>query len=310
MSLKPEYSVIVPIFRATTALQELYDRFAQLPALKSEGFEIILVFDGGSAACLTSAQTLYKNYPKEIRLIELSRNFGQHNAILCGIAQASGKWIVTIDEDLQQAPEDLVKMIAEQHSGDFDVVYGYYPEPKHHLIRNLTSKLLRRVLQKGIEGLYPYYSPYRLIRADMAKKTLEMQNYYTFVDAYLAWVSQKMSHVKVNHHSGSEIKSGYSLKKLIQHSLQIFFFYSTLPIRFLIWGSVLVFSLSTIYSAYIIFRKLIYDNFIPGFATTTILLGFGMGLILFGLGIIGEYLYCINLKTTHKPPYIIKKKDL
>ena len=125
-----------------------------------------------------------------------------------------------------------------------------------------------------------------------------MSNSYTFLDGYLSWITDSVSSVAVKHYDRIAGKSSYTLKKLISHSINIFVTFSNLPIRLLSYASIIVFVITVLYSVYIILKKLLYNDLLQGFPSIIITLGFGISLILLGLGFIGEYIYRINLKTT------------
>ena len=151
------------------------------------------------------------------------------------------------------------------------------------------------------------YTAFRLIKSGVAKKTIDMNNSYTFLDGYISWITHNISSTNVSHYDSEAGKSSYTLRKLIEHSVNIFVTFSNFPIRLLTIMSIGIFTISTGYAIYILLRKLLYNDFVSGFATFAIILGFGIGSILFGIGIIGEYLYRISLKTTKKPNFIVRE---
>jgi undecaprenyl-phosphate 4-deoxy-4-formamido-L-arabinose transferase len=209
-----------------------------------------------------------------------------------------------MDEDLQHHPEDISLLIDKQKEEDYDVIYGNPVGRKHSFLRNISSIIMKKLLKIGIPDLHKDYSAFRLIKADVAIQTAKMSSSYTFLDGYLTWITSHFGSVNTEHHESGAGKSSYSLKKLIRHSLNIFFTFSLLPPRLISYSSIAIFIISTIFSVYIFLRKLIYNDFIPGYATFIIAGGFGLGLILFYIGIIAEYLYQINMKTTRRPNFL------
>ena len=296
-----EYSVIIPIFRANNSLFELYNNICL--TLSEYQFEIILVYDCGSPISLKICQNLIQN--PNVILVKLTRNFGQHNAIIAGIKTAMGKWIITMDEDLQHDPCDILRLIEEQKRSKANVVYGDYPERKHNFFRNTTSSLMKGLLKIGIPELYPNYSAFRLIDMRIAKYLVEMNNSYTFLDGYLSWITNSFSHVIVSHNESQSGESSYTLSKLLKHSVNIFVTFSSLPIRILTALSILLFCLSILYAIWIIVSSYTIANYQTGFPTLVVLLGLGFGFVIFGMAIIGEYIYRINLKATKRPNFII-----
>ena len=300
-----EYSIIIPIFRANISLFELYTKISV--TISENQFEVILVYDCGTPESFKICKELESN--QNARLVKLTRNFGQHNAIIAGIKVARGNWLVTMDEDLQHDPADIPKLIEEQKRSKADVVYGDYPERKHNLFRNITSYSMKGLLKIGIPELYPQYSAFRLIDMRIAKYLVEMNNSYTFLDGYLSWITNSFSHVIVSHNESQSGESSYTLSKLLKHSVNIFVTFSSLPIRLLTAISSLLFCLSIFYAIWIIISSYTIANYQTGFPTLVVLLGLGFGFVILGMAIIGEYVYRINLKATKRPNFIIEENE-
>jgi len=171
----------------------------------------------------------------------------------------------------------------------------------------LGSTLLKKIIDIGIPDIHTDYSAYRLIKTSVAKATVEMKNSYTFLDGYLSWITTNVGSCLVSHSERQGGVSAYTFKKLVNHTINIFVTFSDLPIRFLSKLSFFVLSIMTIYSVYVIVRKIIYNDFAMGYPSLVIIIGFGIGLIMLSLGVIGEYIYRINLKTTKRPNYNIDR---
>jgi glycosyltransferase involved in cell wall biosynthesis len=300
-----EYSIIIPVFRANISLFELYSKIGL--TISENQFEVILVYDCGTLESFKICKELENN--QNVSLIKLTRNFGQHNAIIAGIKVAKGNWLITMDEDLQHDPADISKLIEEQKRSQAYVVYGDYPERKHNIFRNTTSSLMKGLLKIGIPELYPNYSAFRLIDMRIAKYLVEMNNSYTFLDGYLSWITNSFSHVIVSHNESQSGESSYTVRKLLKHSVNIFVTFSSLPIRLLTAISSLLFCLSTFYAIWIIISSYTIANYQTGFPTLVVLLGLGFGFVILGMAIIGEYIYRINLKATKRPNFIIEENE-
>jgi undecaprenyl-phosphate 4-deoxy-4-formamido-L-arabinose transferase len=298
-----KYSVVIPCFRGSDTIPVLFDQIKSVFKQINSEFEVIFVFDGGEITAWDAIKKIVSDNPEIVKGVRLSRNFGQHNATICGFKYVSGDFIVTMDEDLQHSPADIPTLIKKQNEFNFDLVYGQYIQRQHSFFRNFTSEILNKLLRYGIPDLHPDYTSFRLIKTSIAKETLSMNNSYTFLDGYLAWITKNVSSVNVKHFLSESLISSYSLNKLFEHSINIFVTFSNLPIRLLIKGSFLFMIFSLIYGGYNLFRKVIYDDMISGFATFSVLGSFGLAIILMALGIIGEYIFRINLKTTKRPNF-------
>lgn len=297
------YSIIIPVYQGEQTVSPLFKQIKAFFEEKKLPFEIVFIYDCGSDQSWSIIQELFNIHPEIIQAIHLSRNFGQHNAIICGFKHAKGDIFITMDEDLQHNPADIEKLVEAQKIHDFDLVYGKYEILKHNAFRNITSQIARKMLLKGIPGLHPHYSSFRLIKREIAKQTLNMSNAYTFLDGYISWITTHVSSTTVGHAGRAGGKSSYNTRKLIEHTINILITFSNLPIRFFSYTAFGIFIISSIYSLYILGRKLIFNDLISGFATIAIFLGMGFGLVLLGLGIIGEYIYRINQKTTSRPNF-------
>jgi undecaprenyl-phosphate 4-deoxy-4-formamido-L-arabinose transferase len=297
------YSIIVPVYNGEKTIRNLFLKVQSFFAESKKDFEMILVHDCGPDNSWKVMLELNKEFPQTVRIVKLSRNFGQHNAIICGIEQATGDFIITMDEDLQHDPFDIQKLIEKQAENDFDVVYGKYEERKHSIIRNLGSYLLKTMISKGIPDIHPDYSAFRLIKSNIAKSLLQMRNSYTFIDGYISWVTTHCASCMVSHSDRQGGVSSYTFQKLVNHTINIFVTFSNYPLKLLIKTSIVIFTLNLIFTAYIISRKIIYNDFALGYPSLIISIGFGVALIILSIGVIGEYIYRINLKTTKKPNY-------
>jgi len=302
-----DYSIIIPVFRAEKALIKLFSQCKEVFTKLEKTFEIIFVLDSSNQNAWNTIKYLKDENPELVKGISLSRNFGQHNAIICGIKYSSGRFIVTMDEDLQQSPFDIPLLISKQKEKNSDVVYGDFIVQKNKFYRSFTSRLLKKLLKIGIPDLNSHYSTFRLLKSNVAKSLLNMNNSYTFLDGFLSWVTDNISYVIVENKESEAGKSSYSLIKLIEHSINIFITFSKLPIRLISISSFFLFIISLLYSVFILLRKIIYNDLITGFASLAVILGFGFGFTLLGISVLGEYLYRINSKTTNRPNYYEKE---
>ena len=305
--MKKDYSVIIPVYNGELTIEKLFIEILNFFNQTDYSFEVIIVFDCGKDNSWKIIKQLKDGNPLIITAIKLTKNYGQHNAIIAGINHANSNFIITMDEDLQHNPNDIKLLINKQKENDYDIVYGKYNELKHSFFRNLTSKIMKKLLIVSIPDLNKDYSAYRIIKTSIAKEILKMNNSYTFIDGYFSWVTTNTTSVLVSHNKRYAGKSAYNFKKLFNHSINIFFTFSNIPIKVLTISSLLILVSSLVYTIYLLVRKLVYNDLIEGYASTMIVLGFGIGLIIFGLGIIGEYIHRINLKTTKRPNYLEKK---
>lgn len=302
------YSIIIPVYNGEKTIELLLKKILAAMHNVQESIEVIFVHDCGFDRSKEVMANLKEAYPEIVKTLYLTRNYGQHNALIAGVAIAKGELIITLDEDLQHDPKDFEKLIETQKLGDFDVVYGTCMSLEHSSFRNFTSNLMKKILSIAIKDLHHDYSAFRIIKRDIAKKMTKMRNSYTFLDGYLSWITTNISSVEVTHNKRIAGESAYSMKKLIHHSLNIIFTFSNLPVRLLSISSILIFIITLCYTIYIVIRKIVLNDLAVGFPTIIISIGLGISLILLGISILGEYLFRVNLKTTKRPNYIVRNE--
>lgn len=299
-------SVVIPVFRGAASLPELVDRLTKQLTNQTSCYEIILVSDASPDHSWQVIQELAANHP-QVRGIELMRNYGQHNAILCGIRVARHELIVTMDDDLQHPPEEIPKLLKRLKQGDFDVVYGVFDQGRHGLLRNCASQLTKLVL-KGAMGVdvARSISPYRVFRTSIREAFTSFQSQYICIDVLLTWGSSRFGTVEVQHDPRRYGQSSYTLTKLLIHALNMVTGYSTLPLQAASLMGFCFTLLGMCVLLYTLAKYFVYGSVVPGFPFLASIIAIFSGAQLFALGIIGEYIARIHLKTMDKPSYAIR----
>jgi glycosyltransferase involved in cell wall biosynthesis len=292
------------VFYGVETLIELYSRI-DLTLKNSFEYEVIYIHDGGTNTSWDSIAQLKDQHGSKIIAIRLVRNFGQHNAIICGIEKANGDLIITMDEDLQHAPEDILKLIECRDQNDSDIVYGAYIIRKHSGGRNLASGVLNRLLRLAIPGLHKDYSAYRLIKAEIAKQITAMNSSYTFLDGFLAKITTRISSTPVSHFKSEIGKSSYSLKKLIWHSFSIISEYSTNLINYLrIISVAMLLSGTTVILTKLLKNKHFVEKVNGNNELIPIMLVI-FGLLFLGIVLLSDYIKRYNSGAKSEPKYVI-----
>lgn len=298
-------SVVVPVYNAEQTLPGL---FAELQAaLRDQRWELILVNDGSRDGSWQVIERLAAQQPI-VRGIDLMRNYGQHNALLCGIRAARGRVVVTIDDDLQNPPAEIPRLLAKLDEG-YDVVYGTPVRQPHGLLRNLASTLTKFVLQSAMGAeTARSVSAFRVFRTVVREAFANYQGSYVSIDVLLTWGTQRFAAVPVEFRPRLVGISNYTVKKLIVHALNMVTGFSSFPLQM---ASVLGFFMTIFGLAvllYVIVRYLLEGGTVPGFPFLASLIAVFAGAQMFGLGIIGEYLARVHARTMEKPPYTIRSK--
>ena len=296
-------SVVIPVYRSKATLPELHARLVDALQAIGDPFEIILVEDCGGDGSWDVVKALAARDPR-VRGIKLSRNYGQHNALLCGIRDARHDVIVTMDDDLQHPPDQIGLLLAAL-GDDRDVIYGVAEADQHGLLRDLATKLTKLALQSavGIENARNV-SAFRVFRTKLRMAFKDFQNPFVSIDVLLSWATTAFGAVKIRHAPRRVGASNYTVGKLINHAFNLMTGFSTAPLRFV---SIIGF-LFTLFGLVVLSRVLIvyllYGSPVQGFVFLATIITTFSGVQLFTLGIFGEYLARIFGRTMDRPAYV------
>lgn len=300
-------SVIVPVYNSEQTLAELVKRLKPVLEAEAAKYELILVNDGSSDHSWDVICELFAGYPW-LRGINLMRNYGQHNALLCGIRSARYEIIVTMDDDLQNPPEEVPKLLKKLDEG-YDVVYGTPQKERHGFWRDMTSQITKLVLKStmGVQ-VARNVSAFRAFRSEMRNAFADYQGPFVSIDVLLTWGTIRFAAIPVRHDERQDGLSNYNFRKLLTHAFNMMTGFSTLPLRL---ASVVGFGFSLfgfIMLVYIVGRYLIQGSPVPGFPFLAAIISIFSGVQLFTLGIIGEYLARMHYRIMERPGYIIKNQ--
>lgn len=302
-----EISIVVPVYNAKDSLQALTTKIRDEMMQQSRTFELILVNDGSADTSWEVIQDLANDF-EFVKGFNLMRNYGQHNALLCGIRQAQYPIIITMDDDLQHPPETIFILLEKLDQG-YDVVYGTPTQEKHGVWRDLASVLTKIALQSVMNiNTARYVSAYRAFRTNLREAFINFQGSNVAIDVLLSWGTSRFGYVKVKHNERNFGKSNYTFRKLLLHAMNMMTGYSTLPLRIssAIGFGLTIFGLAIL--LYAVIRYIVQGGVVPGFTFLTSMIAIFSGAQLFTLGIIGEYLARMHFRLMDKPGYAIKGK--
>jgi glycosyltransferase involved in cell wall biosynthesis len=300
----PTVSVIIPVYRAEQTLPELYRQLVPTMEQNAQVFEIIFVEDGGRDGSWSIIADLVRS-DRRVRGIRMSRNFGQHNALLCGIRAARYDVVLTIDDDLQHPVTEIGLMLAAL-TPEYDVVYGAAQAEQHGLLRDLASRLTKTALSVAIGSETARdISAFRVFRTRLREGFREYRSPFVSIDVLLAWTTARFTAIKVRHAQRAAGVSGYAVGKLIRHAINLTTGFSALPLQiasvlgfvFVLFGAFIL--------AFVIINFLIRGSTVPGFAFLASLIAIFSGAQLFALGILGEYLARMHFRSMDRPAYVI-----
>lgn len=298
-------SIVIPVYNSETILPKLIDRLDKVLPMVSKSFEVILVNDGSKDRSWDVVCSLDKKH-EWVHGVNLMRNYGQHNALLCGIRMAKNEIIVTMDDDLQHPPEEIPKLLSMLAEG-YDVVYGTPHKEQHGLWRDLASQLTKMAMQSamGIDNARDV-SAFRIFRTPLRDAFANYQSPFVSIDVLLTWGTTNFSAVPVHHDQRHSGESNYNFSKLARHAVTMMIGFSILPLRL---ASIIGF-VFTLFGfgilVYVIGYFLIEGGSVPGFPFLASIVALFSGAQLFALGIIGEYIASMHFRMMERPPYIIK----
>ncbi len=297
-------SVVTAVYNGEASVGELCRRLAEVLPRISAQHEIILVNDGSPDRSWEVISELCSRSPL-VRGLNLMRNYGQHNALLCGIRAAKYDLVVTMDDDLQHPPEEIPRLLARLEEG-FDVVYGAPKAEQNGLVRALASRITRLALSAAVgSDVAKNVSAFRVFPTQLREAFAAYQSPFVSIDVLLTWATTRFGATTVAfqpRHSGS---SNYTFTKLVRHAFDMMTGFSTAPLQLasLIGFTCTLFGLAVfIY----VFVRFCLEGSVPGFPFLASIIAIFSGAQLFALGVIGEYLARMHFRSMKRPAYVVR----
>jgi len=304
-----EYSVVVPVYNSEASLEELCQRISEAFSEIEESYEIILVDDSSSDSSWQIMKELKKN-DKHIKIIQLMKNFGQHNAVICGFHNVTGKYIITMDDDLQNPPEEIPKLINKIKEG-YDVVIGAQEVKQDSIFKNLASFFIRYLNTKIFNKPKDLkLSSFRIMTDSVVNEIKILKTPYPYISGMMLSLTGNLTNVTVKHDKRKYGSSTYNITKLIKLAFNLIINYSSLPLKFFTFIGIILSAASFCMGLYFILKKLIVGIPVPGWTSVVFLLSFFNGLLLIILSIMGEYLARIINEVSNKQQFVIREKHL
>ena len=298
-------SVVIPVYRSELILPELADRLESVLSTITPHYEVVLVDDSSPDRSWDVICRLAQQYPW-IRAVRLMRNYGQHNALLCGIRATQYGVIITMDDDLQHPPEEIPKLLAALDGG-YDVVYGTPEHEQHGLGRDLASMITKLALQNVIGAeIARQVCAFRIFRREVAKAFAHYEGAFVSIDVLLTWGTNRFHATPVRHEPRKQGSSGYTVRRLITHAVNMMTGFSTLPLQMASMAGFVFTIFGFCVLVFVLVRYFTYGNPVPGFPFLASIVAVFSGAQLFALGIIGEYLARIHFRSMQKPPYVVR----
>ncbi len=300
-------SVVVPVYNSELILPALIKRLGPALAALSNRYEVILVNDGSRDQSWKVIQELSRSF-SFVRGINMMRNYGQHNALLCGIRAARFDILVTMDDDLQHPPEEIHKLLARLDEG-FEMVYGFPEQLQHGLLRNVASGLTKLALQKSMGAeTARHVSAFRAFRTQSRDAFANYHSPFVSIDVVLTWATTQFVAIQVRHDPRQAGTSNYTFGMLFRHAMNMMTGFSILPLQLANLMGFLCTAFGGVILVYVVVRYLMYGTSVPGFPFLASIISIFSGAQLLALGIIGEYLARMHFRMMERPTYTVREE--
>jgi undecaprenyl-phosphate 4-deoxy-4-formamido-L-arabinose transferase len=299
-------SVVIPIYNGARTIEQLVDEV--IKNLNHAGLEIILVNDGSENNTHAACVSAFNKYKGLVKYLRLAKNFGEHNTVLAGLNYATGDYAVIIDDDFQNPPAEIQKLIHEAISGKFDVVYSYYDKKQCPWYRDIGSKfnnLVATYLLNKPRDLY--LSSFKCLDRFVINEVIKYKGPFPYIDGLVLRTTRNIGKVLVQHAKTRNAKSRYNLKKLLQLWLNMFVNFSVYPLRFSTFLGFLFSTLGGFLAIAIIGEKIIHPEIPQGVSSILVSILVFSGVQLIILGLIGEYIGKQFLTINRTPQYIVRE---
>lgn len=306
MPENPHISVVIPFYNCADCIDELYRRLVSSLEPVTEQFELIMVNDASPQKDWEIISQLAAQDSRVVGL-NLSRNFGQHQAITAGLEAVRGDWVVVMDGDLQDQPEEILKLYKKACEG-FDVVFARRQVRHDNIIKKATSYLFAKV--------FDYFANTRsdssianfsIVSMQVAKNVVALREHNRFYPHFIRWVGYKQAYVDVEHAPRFKGDSSYNFSRRFDLAMDVIVAFSNKPLKFSIKFGFLLALLSLLFGAYIMTRYFVYGSTVEGWTTLTVSLYFIGGMLFANLGLLGLYLGKVFDEAKNRPLYIIKE---
>lgn len=305
--IKPYISIVIPVYNEQDVLENLYQRLTTVLDKLGKPYEILLTNDGSKDKSGEILKELHARRPQQIRVIEFNGNFGQHMAVMAGFERVRGEIVVTLDADLQNPPEEIPKLIQLIEEG-FDYVGGCRKRRKDSLFRRYASRL-NNLIRYRITSIRmtDQGCMLRAYRRNIIDLMVQSQERSVFIPALAYSFSSRPTEVEVGHSEREAGESKYSFYKLLRLNFDLMTGFSVVPLQLFTFFGMLVSILSTLFVIYMLIRRMVIGPEAEGLFTLFAILYFLVGIMLMGLGIVGEYIGRIYLEVRKRPHFVVRE---
>ncbi len=300
-------SICIPVYNGSETIEDLVNSVFE--NLKQHQVEIVMVNDGSHDNSEDVCEAIVKN-KKNVKFISLRKNFGEHNAVMCALNYTDGDYIAIIDDDFQNPPEEIIKLLSEAEKG-YDVVYSKYEIKKHHCFRNLGSRFNNIVATWLLnKPASLYLSSFKVINKDLKNEIIKYTGPFPYIDGLILRATNNITSVYVQHDARKIGRSNYTLSKLLSLWLNMFINFSIKPMRIFTFFGIIVSIFSFILAVFFIIDKILHPENQSGWTSLAVSILFFSGIQIVFMGLISEYIGKQYLDSNKTPQWTVKKKIL
>ncbi len=302
-------SIVIPVYNGASTIGSLVRRLVDLLSVRLDGLQIVLVNDGSPDSSDVVCRDLQVEFPGFVDYVELSRNFGEHNAVLAGLHQSRGEHVVIMDDDFQNPPEEAIRLVSHARQHGYDVVYSAYQTKQHHWFRNLGSAFNDRVANLLLDkppGLY--LSSFKCLNRFTVNEILKYSGPFPYLDGLILRCTRRIGTLAVRHDARREGRSNYTLTKLVRLWLNMSVNFSILPLRLSTAAGFLLSGFGALLGIGMVLEKFIRPDNPVGWTSLIVCILLFSGVQLVMLGIVGEYLGRLFLTSNQTPQFVVRTR--
>ena len=306
MSKTYSLSIVIPVYNSSKTIAHLVKKL--ITTLNEGSIQIVLVNDGSSDNSHDLCLRMVSEYQSIVTYINLSRNFGEHNAVMAGLNYAKGEYVVVMEDDFQCPPDEVISVIEAVKDGDYDAVYASFGKKEYSWFRNIGSRLhnwLATYLLGKPKGLY--LSSFKCINRFLVDQVTKYTGPYPYVDGLIFRCTRNIGSVKVRHGKRLEGTSGYTMKKLIRLWLNMFLNFSIIPLRISSLLGVTLSIIGVFIGIFVVIERIVRPEVPAGWPTIVVLITFFSGVQLMMMGLLGEYLGTLFLGQNQTPQFVVRE---
>jgi undecaprenyl-phosphate 4-deoxy-4-formamido-L-arabinose transferase len=299
-------SIVIPVYNGAATIGPLVDRLVEELGIYS--LQVVLVNDGSPDNSDEVCRGIHARYPEAVTYVKLARNFGEHNAVMAGLHHARGDYTVIMDDDFQNPPEEVARLIECACTGGYDIVYTYYPRKRHHWFRNFGSRLNDFVANFLLDKPRDLYlSSFKCLSRFTVQEILKYGGPFPYIDGLALRSTRNIGRLQVRHEPRREGRSNYTLRRLVRLWLNMFINFSVMPLRV---STVMGFAFSLVgflLGVWVVVEKLLRPEIQVGYASLVVAIALFSGVQLVMLGVVGEYLGRLFLTNNQTPQFVVRE---